>query len=74
MRRFGILAAILLPGSAGAPQVVPDEPYWTPDAAMIAKLEAGLKILQRPQLTTDQLQRYDRYYTGVTLNSRRAWK
>jgi hypothetical protein len=50
-----------------------DETDWTPDAALIAKLEAGLKVSMLPGivLSTEQLRRYDRYYTGVTVNGRK---
>lgn len=69
MRKFAILAALLLTtGSTIGQQIVPDGPGWTPDATLIAKLEAGLKVtgLADLELTAAQLQRYDRYYTGVT--------
>jgi hypothetical protein len=62
-------------GSPTTPPLVrtaPDEPYWTPDAGVLAKLEAGLKISPMLHQTTFQLAQYDRYYAGVTINQRRA--
>jgi hypothetical protein len=38
---------------------------------LIAKLEAGLKIISLPKQTSYQLTQYDRYYAGVTVNGRR---
>jgi hypothetical protein len=69
MRRFAITAAILLLAGSASSYVPPlsEEPYWTPDAATIARLEAGLKLpAARPGQATYQLAQYDRYYAGVT--------
>ncbi len=38
---------------------------------MIARLEAGLKILGLPKQTHYELTQYDRYYAGVTINGQR---
>lgn len=46
MRRVATAAAMLLLTPSANAQVFQsaEEPYWTPDAATIAKLEAQLKI------------------------------
>ena len=62
---------LLLASSVNAQNPPSQEPYWTPDAAMIAKLEAGLRIISLPKQTSYQLTQYDRYYAGVTNNGRR---
>ena len=85
MLRFAITAAVLLlAGSANSQSLwLSEEPYWTPDAATIAKLEAGLRIPHAPggiainrgdlqKQAAYQLTQYDRYYAGVTLNGQRV--
>jgi hypothetical protein len=69
--RLSFLAAMLLWAAQAHSQTMAQsqEPYWTPDAATIARLESGLKILPplgAPQRATYALAQYDRYYAGVT--------
>lgn len=72
MRRLTIPAALVaLAMQAGAPAAEPGEPYWTPDAALIAKLEASVKIRGFPGARQYELAQYDRYYAGVTYNGQR---
>src|SRR3954462_7907874 len=75
MRRFAMSAAMLLLAGSAHAQVFqsPEEPYWTPDAATIAKLEAQLKIESWPDQNQAgyPLTQYDRYYAGVTVRGRR---
>lgn len=78
MHRVVILAAASSLAVAAHGQQAPptEQPYWTPDAALIAKLEAGLRIIPGtlPGYTssiTYPLAQYNRYYAGVTVNGQR---
>jgi hypothetical protein len=76
MRKFAIAAAILLlPNLSHAQDTQSEEPYWTPSAALIARLEAGLKIETFSEDEARyQLPFYDRYYYGMTLRGHRFVK
>lgn len=74
LKAFGALW--LLAGAACAQTGPPEQPWWTPDAALIARLEAGLRINpgSLPGYTssiTYPIAQYNRYYAGVTVGGRR---
>jgi hypothetical protein len=70
--RIAIASVLLLLASTANPQNLPsEEPYWTPDAAMIAKLEAEIKIFALPKQATYPVTQFDRYYAGVTIKGGR---
>ena len=44
-----------------------EEPFWTPDAALIARIEAGLRMQPGSESKVHfELSQYDRYYYGAT--------
>jgi hypothetical protein len=75
MHRIAFLAALAL--IAGKTRAAPEPPgisYWTPDAALVARLEAtvdraGLRRWQGQHVYTRE--QYDRYYYGEAVNGQR---
>jgi hypothetical protein len=51
---------------------VGEEPYWTPDADMITRLESRVEMPTFFGQRSYTREQYERYYAGVTVNGRRV--
>lgn len=69
-----MLAAPALGQAATLPRTNPEVTYWTPDAALIARIESKLNPAASsgmPLATKYRLEQYDRYYYGISIDGRR---